>query len=94
MSMSTHVYGFHPPDERWVKVKAIYDAYVAADLPVPEEVQKFFDWREPSELGVLIEIPPECRRGYYDGNGAQSGIEVILEKLPENITVIRFVNSW
>jgi len=94
MSMSTHVYGFHPPDERWVKMKAIYDAYVAADLPVPEKIQEFFDWRAPSEAGTLIEIPPECRRGYHDGNGAEDGIEVILEKLPENITVIRFVNSW
>ena len=37
-------------------MKAIYDAYTAADVEIPEEVGKFFNWEDPDEHGVKVEL--------------------------------------
>jgi len=42
MSMSTHVIGFRLPDEKWKQMKAIWDAYDAANLDIPDEVFDYF----------------------------------------------------
>lgn len=41
MSMSTHVVGIKPPEDRWRKMKAIHDACQAADLADPDVVVKY-----------------------------------------------------
>lgn len=48
MTMSTHVLGIAEPDEKWGKMKAAYDACLAADVPVPPEIEDYFDG-EPEE---------------------------------------------
>ncbi len=96
MSMSTSVLGFKPPDEKWRQMKAIYDACTAAGVEVPSEVSKFFDYCPPDEMGVMVEEDEleECGalREYNEESG--SGYEIVLEKLPPDVKVIRFVNSW
>ncbi|HEC72098.1 MAG: hypothetical protein ACTSW7_00740 [Candidatus Thorarchaeota archaeon] len=90
MSMSTHVVGFKPPDEKWKKMKDIWDACNVAAVPIPDEVNKFFGYSIPDSAGVEAEIE---YRAYDDGNG-RDGFEVDIKKLPEDVTIIRFWNSW
>lgn len=65
MGMSTHVVGFIPPDEKWQKMKAVWDACRAAGVEVPEDVCDFFEGGEPDPAGVevmlkdrFIDYPP------------------------------------
>ena len=47
MGMSSHVTGFKLPDEKWKKMKAIYDACKVANISPPQEVNEFFDYSPP-----------------------------------------------
>ena len=91
MSMSTHVMGFHPPDEKWKRMKTIWNACVIADVPVPEEVMEFFGDKDPDDAGVEIGLGSAVRDFSREG---ESGFDVILSKLPKSIDRIRFYNSW
>ena len=94
MGMSTHVQGFRPPDEKWKKMKAVWDACVAAELEIPADVEEFFNFGDgPDDAGVVIDVEelPACSEYQCDGG---SGFEVDLTKLPKDITILRFYNSW
>jgi hypothetical protein len=93
MSMSTHVCGFKPPDEKWRKMKAVWDSCVAAGLPLPDGVEKFFEYCGPDESGVRVEIEKNAAVNKYQGN-ASSGFEVDLTKLDPDVKIIRFWNGW
>ena len=87
--MSTHVIGFVPPDAKWKKMKAIWDSCGAAGIAVPKEVDDFFGGEAPDERGVEKEIPyedysEECKEGF----------EIEVDKIPKDVKVIRFVNSY
>lgn len=89
MSMSTRVVGFVPPDEQWKKMKQVWEACEAADIEVPEAVHQFFNWQDPDDQGVEVELPltewsEETSQGY----------ELEVDKIPANVRVIRFYNSW
>ena len=94
MSMSTYVRGFRPPDEKWKKMKKIWDSCQEAGIDVPSEVDDFFDENEPDEAGVEIQLGKKqgCEE-WSDGDGRE-GIEIDISKLPKDVTVVRFVNSW
>jgi hypothetical protein len=89
VSMSTHVIGFVPPDDEWQRMKKIWDACTEADVALPERVEKFFDFTKPDERGQEVDIPHRP----YRVEGCE-GIEVEIAKLPPNVKVIRFYNSW
>ena len=93
MSMSTHVEGFYPPDEQWQKMKAIWDACEAAGVEAPRDVAKFFDYGSPDPSGVRTEAENTdwCRP--WEDDGAR-GFEITVEKIPANVKIIRFYNSW
>ena len=91
MSMSTGVVGFHPPDEKWLKMKAIWDSCAEAGINPPNEVQEFFDWGTPEEQGVEVNLD-DCAEEYT--SDMQSGFEIEVDKIPKNVKVIRFYNSW
>lgn len=94
MGMNTHVVGIRPPDEMWKKMKAARDACVAADVPIPDEVMEFFNYEEPDSAGVLIDLEDYescCEKWGAEG---KQGFEIDLSKLPENIKLIRFFNSY
>ena len=94
MSMSSNVVAFRPPDEKWKKMKEIWDLCKETGVPVPEQVSYFFNYEEPDGQGVsvsletlhgcLVEYKTEYSEGY----------EVHLDKLPPNVKIIRFYNSW
>ena len=89
MSMSTHVIGFHPPDDDWKIHKAVWDACEAAGVPIPDKTDEFFDGEPPDPAGVEIDIvttewSDEGREGY----------EVKVADIPPHVHTIRFYNSW
>jgi len=89
--MSTEIIGFRPPDETWQKMKAVYDTCTAASVPVPECVQKFFDYKAPSTCGIEVDLEGIARPWKDD---TSEGFEISTKELPDNITMIRFCNSW
>ena len=92
MSMSTHIVGFRPADEKWKEMKTIWDACEKAGIDIPEAVEEFFDGEAPGDKpGAEVEIESALREWQDEG---ASGYEVDLGKLPKNVTVLRFYNSW
>ena len=96
MGMSTHILGIKPPDEKWQKMKAAWDACDAAGITPPREVSDFFGGECPDESGVRVELQyPKLHPSVQEWRGnATSGYEVDLRKLPPDVTVLRFFNSW
>lgn len=96
MSMSTNVIGIKLPDDKWIKMKAVWDACIIADVAAPDEVFEYFNHEEPDEKGVVVDLHnyenKQCVKKYETEN--QSGYEVNIEELPPDVKIIRFVNSW
>jgi hypothetical protein len=96
MGMSTHVKGFKPPGEKWQQMKAVYDACMAANIEVPGEVSGYFEDGTPDPNGVEIReselTAAGALRDWKDDN--RDGFEIDVTKLPADVTVIRFYNSW
>jgi hypothetical protein len=87
--MSTNVTGFKPPDKKWKDMKAIWEACEDIDIEIPKEVLEFFNHTEPDEKGVEIEIQSE-----EWGDECSNGIEIEVSKIPNDVKIIRFYNSW
>ena len=60
--MSTHIVGFKPPDEKWLKMKAVYESCHEASIDPPDDVMRFFGYEDPSESGVLVNIAEAVSR--------------------------------
>ncbi len=93
MSMNSHVYGIKPADEKWEWMKKVYDSCVSAGIDPPVEVTKFFNYESPDDKGVIVEIEKTNAVEKYNEE-MREGFEVDLKKLPKDITIIRFVNSY
>lgn len=91
MGMSTHVVGFRPPDERYARMKAVYDACEAASVAAPDEVADFFVGEPPDYAGIEVEIRDATTE--WEGE-SDAGIDVDLRKLPADVHIVRFVTSW
>lgn len=92
MSMSTHVIGFRPPDERWEAMKHIWDACKVAGVAPPEEVYDFFEGVEPDDRGVEVQLKGSVAKPWRDEMA--EGFEVDVRLLPPDVRFIRFYNSW
>jgi hypothetical protein len=93
MGMSTHVVGIRPPDAKWTQMKAVWDACKLAGVEPPDEVLEFFDHAPPDPAGIRVELEGKpCIRAFNDD--MRQGFEVDISKLPKNVTVVRFYNSW
>ena len=99
MSMSTHVFGIKPPDDRFKTMYEVWRVCLKAKVTPPKEVLDFFADEEPDEAGVRISLD------YFVGTKAYpavteyseemgQGYEVDLRKLPADIKILRFVNSY
>lgn len=85
-----HVIGFKPPDDKWKKMKAVWDTCLRAGVAAPEEVGQFFNWTAPDEQGVEVaqkELPVRELAG-------ESGFELDVTKLDKDIKIVRFFCSW
>ena len=93
MGMSTNIIGFKPTDAKWKRMKTVWDTCKENDIKPPKEVSEFFEWCEPDDSGVAVEIEhSEAVNDYAGGTG--EGFEVDISKLPKDIKIIRFYNSW
>jgi hypothetical protein len=97
MSMSTHVEAFKPPNEKWLRMKAVWDACDDAGIEQPGEVETYFGGMPPDPAGV--EVP----RGDLFTSGAvrdwkydhvSEGYEIDVAKLPADVTIVRVYNSY
>ena len=93
MGMSTHVVGIKPPDKVWKTMKDAYDACVLAKVEVPEEILEFFNHEKPDDAGVIVEIDDTEAVSEYNEDGVD-GFNVDIKKLPRDVTIIRFYNSY
>jgi hypothetical protein len=84
--------GFRPADEKWKKMKAVWDACEMADTEVPQAVEQFFGGEAPDgKPGMEVELGEAVTEWMCD---SESGYEVDLVKLPPDVRVLRFYNSW
>ena len=96
MSQSTHVIGFKPPDKKYTDMKAIWDACVSAGVSVPEEVEKFFGGSTPDGSGVEVSMKDLKKSGAireFEGDMVD-GWEIIVDKVPRDVKVIRVYTSY
>ena len=92
MSVSTCVRGFIPQDEKWSTMKAVWNACVAADIQIPDEVLKFFDHEDPNTLeGRLVDISSSVTERSFNSTKCY---DVEVSRLPEDVKVVRFELSW
>ena len=94
MGMSTHIVGFRPADEKWKKMKTIYDSCEAAEIDIPKEVDVFFGGESPEgKPGMEVEIrdTPAVREW---SDESCSGYEIEVSKLPKDVKIVRVYNSW
>ena len=98
MSMSMNVVGFRPPDEKWKLMKAVYEACNKAGISIPKDVIDFFNGVPPDPQGVSIRLEDNhffkygaVKEWREDG---REGFEVDITKLPKDVTIVRFYNSW
>jgi hypothetical protein len=91
--MSTHIVALRKPEgDKYVKMKAAYEACEAAGIPIPIQVMEFFRGRTPAEaLMVDLDDGPGVREYITESH---QGWEVDLKSLPPGIDTIRFFNSW
>lgn len=89
MGMDTNVIGIKPPDKKWKAMKEIYDKCLELKILIPKEVSDYFGDEDPDPSGVLVEIP-------YEDYSAEDieGIEIEVSKIPKDVKIIRFYNSW
>lgn len=91
MSMSTHAVGIRPMDDRYKSMLAIYDSCRKLGISTPREVDEFFNHEVPNSNGVIVNIEDATR--VWETDYCQ-GLEVDVSKLPSNVTVVRFFNSY
>jgi len=91
MSMSTYVIGFRPPDAEWERMYKVWRVCQEADVELPDEVGSFFDYEDPDAKGLEVDLMAVAKEWK---NGMREGYEIKLSELPNNITHIRFYNSW
>ncbi len=91
MSMSTEIIGFIPPDEKWKKMKAIWDSCEVAGVDPPAEVEEFFEDGPPDPNGQEKDIP---MKEWNNDDMNANGFEIEVAKIPKNVKIIRFYNSW
>lgn len=92
MGMSTHVVGIVPPDDTFLKMRAVYETCKTAKVRIPEDVVEFFNHEPPDEQGVVASLPKECIRVH--NADMENGFEIDLTKVPKHVKAIRFYNSY
>ena len=86
--------GIRPPDEKWKRMKSVWDACEAAGVDPPHEINEFFNNVPPDGSGVVVDIERKSSAVTKWIRDDASGFEVDLTKLPKDVTVLRFYNSW
>lgn len=83
MSLSLFVLGIVPPDEKFKKMKQIYDLCIETNIYPPREVEEFFDDQTPNEMGIEVSLVADVC------NDCEIIIDV--QKIPKNV---RFIKAY
>jgi hypothetical protein len=97
MGMHSYVQGIKPADEKFREMFAIYKACEKNNVSIPKEVEEFFAGKEPDEAGVVVNLKPSEKgpvQEYRPEYDTIEGFEVDLRKLPPDVKIIRFINSY
>lgn len=95
MSMSKHVEGIVPPDQKWRDMKRVYDACEKAGIDLPVEVDAFFDGEIPCDQGAVINLIDHIAvQPLSDIEEMAEGYNIEIAELPKNVKFIRFYMSW
>jgi len=90
MSTNVHVYGIKPPDDKWKKMKTIYYACRDAKISPPKEVSEYFEYNDPNENGVHVEL-----KNYMNiGEEGSDKYYVELNLVPKDVKFIVFSISY
>jgi hypothetical protein len=88
MGINSNVRGIKEPDEKWKKMKVIWDNCEAVGVRIPNEVQEYFGYEPPNHLGVVVDIP---HNEYLAER--HKGFEIKVKDIPMDVTVIRFCST-
>lgn len=91
MSMSTHVIGIIPADEKYKLMQEIWVSCHKAGICPPQEVLDFFQGSPPNGKGVEVELKGACAVEWSGMDGY--GIDVDIRVLPPDVRIIRFCHS-
>lgn len=98
MSGHMRLEAIKPPDAKWKKMKAAWDACEAAGVEPPDDVLEFFDHEEPNEHGVVMDLLDFDEPGHESVSEVEEdmtdGYYVDLTKLPKDVTMLRFTMSY
>lgn len=97
LATSTYVYGIRPPDERWRRMKRVWDVCHESGISPPPEVIAFFNDEEPDGAGVVVSLDDSAAVRLWKPDQADSmreGLEVDLSLLPDGVKTIRVVHSY
>lgn len=84
------VIGFSPRHKTAQAMKDIWDKCVEFDIPVPEKVINYFGKCYPKENDIQVTI----KSTEWKGTGMSKGLEVIIDDIPSDVQVIRFINAY
>jgi hypothetical protein len=88
----TFVVGFREPDEEYCRMKVNYDCHCELDRDPPPFVKAFFQLMgHPDDAGAEVSLDDAVQP--WEGFLGE-GYELHLDKLPRNVKVVRFINSW
>ncbi len=93
MGVSTNVIGFKPADEKWRKMKDVWDSCIKAEIEIPKHVAQFFQYASPDDNGVEVDLETDacCKEWHAD---MQDGYEIDVSKLPKDVKIIRVYASY
>ncbi len=87
MSVSYHVCAIKPADEKFMRMKRIYDECEALEIDPPKEVETFFDGYSPDKNGVRVYL--DTIESEVVGYETQWNVK--LDELPKDTAIVQFV---
>ena len=100
MSMYTYFELGKPVDKKYQDYKKVWAACEAAGIDIPDEVVNYFGDEAPDGKGIWNQVKEDregnldCEAISFNGRDGQDAWIVDLRKLPEDIKLIKFVNSY
>lgn len=85
MSKELYLEGIILPDNKWKQMKKVYDACIEADVDIPTNVQVYFNYEAPNDIGIVLDLTE------YFTSTLEKGLEINVEDIPENVKILRFI---
>lgn len=93
MSESVRLVGFGPPDDKWQKMADVWFACETAGVQPPPEVEEFFDDGAPERIGKDTDLTHLATDWKVPQGWPAIGLEIWVDKIPDNIRLLRFYYS-